>query len=142
VSRGARVHLKGTLEEIWNLLNDPRSGPYWQAEWKGVTRFSPKFEARAWRESRAGSPGFVFELEERVGPQRLVLRQAGGAGRWVHELTVAAEGIVVGLREEGKTRKPGGWLAALLGGGGNAVEKLLRDLSRRAGQAGAPLERI
>jgi hypothetical protein len=143
VSGAVSVLLPGRkAEAIWRLLNDPRDGPYWQASWEGAVRFSPKFEKRAWRESRAGSAGLVFVLEAREEPRRLALRQAEGGGLWVHELAEEAGGVRVTLREEGEVKRAGGLLGWLSGGGGDAREPLLRDLAARAACAGARVERF
>jgi uncharacterized protein YndB with AHSA1/START domain len=118
-------------QRVWDLLQDPRLGPFWRAELGGTVRYSLKVEQRAWRQSSSGSKGWVFEQTEAEAPRRLVLTSAGERGAvWTFELEPVGDGTVLRLSAEFET---GFSLGFLFGGLSpeQAANRLMDELAAR-----------
>jgi len=124
-------------DRIFALISSPAEFPTWRSGVRQVEVLPAEAGKERFREV-SGDGTILYEVEERVPGQRLVLRIADPklpfGGRWTYELTPAASGTSLRITEDGEVYNPlFRFLSRFVFGHHGTIDRYLADLEKVAG---------
>ena len=136
VTREAR--LRQPPEVIWKTITDVDAMPAWRQGLKSVKRLPDKNGLPTWVET-SDSGTIPFETVVSEPPAKLIVRIAEPklpfGGTWTYEITPAAGGSSLRIREDGEVYNPVfRFLARFVFGYSGTVDTYLKSVSRKLGE--------
>jgi uncharacterized protein YndB with AHSA1/START domain len=124
-------------DRLFARISSPVEFPTWRSGVRQVEVLPAEAGKDRFREVSADGT-ILYEVEERVPPQRLVIRIADRdlpfGGRWIYELTPAASGTRLRITEDGEVYNPlFRFLSRFVFGHHGTIDRYLADLEKVAG---------
>lgn len=125
-------------DSIWKAITDIEAMPAWRQGLKSVKRLPDKNGLPAWVET-SDSGTIPFETIVSEPPAKLVVRIADPklpfGGTWTYEITPAAGGCALRIREDGEVYNPVfRFLTRFVFGYSGTIETYLKSLARKFGE--------
>ena len=136
VTREAEFHQPP--EAIWKAVTDVDAMPTWRQGLQSVKPLPDKNGLPSWVETSA-SGTIPFETVISQPPSRLIVRIADSklpfGGTWTYEITPAAAGCSLRIREDGETYNPVfRFLSRFVFGYSGTMDAYLRSLAKKFGE--------
>jgi hypothetical protein len=130
--------------EVFALISDFKNQPSWRPDVQEV-EMRPERDGHTRFAEKSKDGRIIFEVEESTPPQRMVTRIIGKnlpfGGRWIFEISPAADGCRLNITERGEVYNPVfRFVSRFILGYTGTLDRYLTSVARKFGESTVPVE--